>query len=73
LYNIRNTIDDETVKYHLTEDQFKKVNDIIKDSIQWLDNNDLLKDDYNKKKLELEKEIRKIILSIYGDKKIEKQ
>jgi L1 cell adhesion molecule like protein len=73
LYNIRNTIDDETVKYHLTEDQFKKVNDIIKDSIQWLDNNDLLKDDYNNKQLELEKEIRPIILSIYGDKKIEKQ
>jgi len=66
VYNVRNSTESQEFKSKLGEKKYKKLNDIIKESIQWLDDNDnLSKEEYIEKHQEVEKIIQPIVMLKY--------
>ena len=70
IYGLRNTISNEEIKNGLSEKDYKLVNDIIKKSIQWLEENDDINIDldkgvYKDKQKKIEDFMRPILMSIY--------
>lgn len=68
IYNLKNSVEGEEFKNKLGEENYKKISDIITDTIQWLDdsdNNELTKDSYNTKQQDIENEVRPIITAVY--------
>jgi heat shock protein 1/8 len=66
VYNLRNSIDSEEFKKKLGEDNYKKLNDIITESLQWVeDNSKSTKEEFDTKREEVEKQVRPIMVSAY--------
>jgi L1 cell adhesion molecule like protein len=67
VYQMRNTLDDAKFKDLLKEEDKKKVDEAVKSCLKWIDENPHAdKDDYDKKKQELEEMWRPIITAAYG-------
>jgi L1 cell adhesion molecule like protein len=68
-YNMRNTVKDEKIASKLEPAEKKKIEDVIEESIQWLDNNQLAEaDEFEDKMKELEGICNPIIAKMYqGD------
>ena len=67
VYNARNSSNGEDFKAKLGEKNYKKVNDIVNDTIQWLEENDnLTTQEYKKKQKEVESKIHPIFVNVYG-------
>lgn len=65
-FNIKSTMEDEKLKDKISEDDKKKVNDKIQDTIRWLDANQLAeKEEYDHKQKELEQLCNPIITKLY--------
>lgn len=65
IYNIKNSMND--VK-NLTEDDKKKVNEIIDEELKWLDNNqNVSKEEYEKKYEELSEKVQEYMKKIYSE------
>ena len=65
-YNMRNTIEDEKIKDKLSENERSIINNAIKETIKWLDNNPHAeKDEYENKQKELQDICNPIITKIY--------
>merc|ERR1712241_171927 len=66
-YQMRNTLDDAKFKDLIKEDDKKKVQDAVKETIDWVDANpNAEKDEYEAKKKEIEDLWRPIITAAYG-------
>merc|ERR1712073_164012 len=66
-YQMRNTLDDAKFKDLIKEDDKKKVQDAVKETIDWVDANpNAEKDEYEAKKKEIEDLWRPIISAAYG-------
>ena len=66
LYNVRNSMDNEELKDNLGDKKCKKINEVIKKTVQWLEENiNLSRDAYEQKQCEIESIIRPIISSGY--------
>merc|ERR1712056_51874 len=66
-YQMRNTLDDAKFKDLIKEDDKKKVQDAVKETIDWVDANpNAEKDEYEAKKKEIEDIWRPIITAAYG-------
>jgi len=67
VYQMRNTLDDTKFKDLLKEDDKRKVDEAVKACLKWIDENPQAdKDDYERKKQELEAMWRPIITAAYG-------
>jgi|EP01096_Ripella_sp_DP13-Kostka_P015050 heat shock 70kDa protein 1/2/6/8 len=67
VYNIRNTINDDKVASKLSEDDKKAINDIVDQTVQWIDNLSAPanKEEYEAKQKEVEKVCNPIIAKMY--------
>ncbi|KAJ8431144.1 hypothetical protein Cgig2_026741 [Carnegiea gigantea] len=66
VYNMRNTVRDEKIGAKLVEDDKKKIEDAIDNTIQWLDGNQLAEaDEFEDKMKELESICNPIIAKMY--------
>jgi len=67
VYNARNSSNGEDFKARLGEANYKIVNAIVNDTIQWLEEHDnLSKQEYKKKQKEVESKIHPIFVKVYG-------
>lgn len=65
-YQIRNTVEDEKFNAHITEDEKETVNNAVKATIQWVDDNmNAELEEYEAKKKELEEMWRPIAMKAY--------
>merc|ERR1719326_2711405 len=66
-YQMRNTLDDEKFKELIKDDDKKKVRDMVKETIDWVDANpNAEREEYEAKKKEIEEVWRPIITAAYG-------
>ena len=66
-YQIRNTLDDAKFKDMIGDDDKKKVRDLVKETIDWMDTNpNAEREEYENKKKEIEEVWRPIITAAYG-------
>lgn len=66
IYNIRNSTDNPEFKSKIGEENSKKIQEIVNETIQWLDDNpNLSKDEYVNKQKQVEEIIRPIIMTAY--------
>lgn len=66
LYNTRNATDSEELKSKLGDLKFKKLNEIINEAMQWLDeNDDLEKEEYVNKQKHIEKIVTPFFMYVY--------
>jgi len=66
LYSIRNSVDSQEIRDKLGEYQFKIINDIVNDTIYWLESNKkLYSEEYKTKQSEIIDQITPIMTSIY--------
>merc|ERR1712188_82397 len=66
-YSMRNTLDDEKIKDKFEEDDKKAIEDKVKETIEWLDANQLAeKDEFEAKQKELEGVCNPIMQKVYG-------
>lgn len=67
VYNCRNSTGSEEFKSKIGEDNFKKINEIVSDAIQWLDDNlDVSKEDFKLKQKEMENLLNPIFMEAYN-------
>jgi len=67
VYQMRNTLDDAKFKDLLKEEDKKKVDEAVKTCLKWIDEHPQAdKDEYDKKRKELEEMWRPIITAAYG-------
>ena len=68
VYNVRNSIDNEELKKKLGEENYKTLNNIVMDTIQWFDDNqESDKDTYDQKYKNLEDEIKPLMMKAYSN------
>merc|ERR1740116_693418 len=66
-YQMRNTLDDAKFKDMIKDDDKKKVQDLVKKTIDWVDANpNAEREEYEGKKKEIEEVWRPIITAAYG-------
>merc|ERR1712115_263040 len=66
-YQMRNTLDDAKFKDLIKDEDKKKVQDIVKETIDWVDANpNAEREEYDAKKKEIEEVWRPIITAAYG-------
>merc|ERR1711878_198452 len=66
-YQMRNTLDDEKFKELIADDDRKKVQDAVKETIDWVDANpNAEREEFESKKKEIEELWRPIITAAYG-------
>merc|ERR1712130_1098623 len=66
-YQMRNTLDDEKFKELIKDDDKKKVQDMVKETIDWVDANpNAEREEYESKRKEIEEVWRPIITAAYG-------
>jgi len=66
VYSLRNSIEDEKFKDKLETDDKTKIEEIVKDAIQWLDkNHEATKEEYEAKQKEVEQVAMPIITKLY--------
>jgi len=66
VYSLRNSIEDEKFKDKLESDDKTKIEEIVKEAIQWLDkNHEATKEEYEAKQKEVEKVAMPIITKLY--------
>ena len=66
VYNARNASNGEEFKAKLGEKNYKIVNDVVTETVQWVEeNNNLSKEQYNAKQKEVEKVIHPIFVKFY--------
>jgi L1 cell adhesion molecule like protein len=66
LYNVRNSIREDKVKETLGEPTVTEAEAIIKEGIEWLEeNHDMSKEEYDNKQKEVEEKVRPIMMKLY--------
>merc|ERR1712019_270041 len=66
-YQMRNTLDDAKTKDMIKDDDKKKVQDLVKETIDWVDANpNAEREEYESKRKEIEEVWRPIITAAYG-------
>ena len=69
LYNARNSMREEKVKETLSEDDVKKVEDVVTKGISWLDeHSDEEPEVYEEQRKSVETEIQPIMMKLYASK-----
>ncbi len=72
IYNARNSANTEEFKQNVGEENSKLISDIVKETIQWIeDNPDCSKEEFTDKKKEVESQITPIFMSGYNKEKKE--
>ncbi|KAF0476364.1 hsp71-like protein [Gigaspora margarita] len=66
-YNLRNTLQDEKVAGKIDIDDKRKLEDVIKEAITWLENNqEAVKEEYEQKQKSFEETANPIMMKLYG-------
>merc|ERR1712100_367716 len=66
-FQMRNTMNDEKVAGNMSEDDKKKINDAINDTLSWLDSNQSAeKEEFEEKQKELEKVVMPVLQNMSG-------
>lgn len=66
LYNVRNSIREDKVKETLGEETVTEAEAIIKEGLEWLEENtDAYKEEYEKKQKDIEEKVRPIMMKLY--------
>ncbi|KAI8074087.1 hsp71-like protein [Gongronella butleri] len=66
-YNLRNTLQEENVKSKLDEADKTKIEEVVKETIEWLDNShEASKEEYESRQKELEEVVNPIMMKLYG-------
>ena len=67
IFNMKSTLDEETVKTKLSADEISKAKKELDDALSWLDRNQLgEKDEYTSKQKELEASLKKLVEKLYA-------
>ena len=65
-YNVRNTTNTETFKAKIGEENYKKISDIVVETIHWVEQNqELTKEEYVNKQKEVEEKITPLLMDAY--------
>lgn len=69
IYNARNSANTEEFKANVSEENVKKINELVKETIQWLEeNDDCTKEEYSEKRKSLEDALTPIFMSAHNKK-----